>query len=103
MRRILLKLSGEALAGEKKTGFDEETVKKVALQVKELVEDGVQVGIVIGGGNFWRGRSSENIDRTKADQIGMLATIMNCIYVSEIFRSVGMMTNILTPFECGSF
>ena len=101
--RILLKLSGEALAGEKKTGFDEETVRKVALQVKKLVDDGVQVGIVIGGGNFWRGRSSENIDRVKADQIGMLATIMNCIYVSEIFRSVGMMTNILTPFECGSF
>lgn len=103
MRRILLKLSGEALAGEKKTGFDEETVRKVALQVKTLTDDGVQVGIVIGGGNFWRGRSSENIDRTKADQIGMLATVMNCIYVSEIFRSVGMMTNILTPFECGSF
>lgn len=103
MRRILLKLSGEALAGEKKTGFDEETVRGVAVQVKELVDEGVQVGIVIGGGNFWRGRSSENIDRTKADQIGMLATVMNCIYVSEIFRSVGMMTSILTPFECGSF
>ncbi|MCH5259051.1 MAG: UMP kinase [Lachnospiraceae bacterium] len=103
MRRILLKLSGEALAGDKKTGFDEETVRGVAAQVKELVDDGIQVGIVIGGGNFWRGRSSEHIDRTKADQIGMLATIMNCIYVSEIFRSMGMMTNILTPFECGSF
>lgn len=103
MQRILLKLSGEALAGEKKTGFDEETVRGVALQVKQLVDDRIQVGIVIGGGNFWRGRSSENIDRTKADQIGMLATIMNCIYVSEIFRSTGMMTNILTPFECGSF
>ena len=103
MKRILLKLSGEALAGEKKTGFDEETVRDVAMQVKQLVDDGIQVGIVIGGGNFWRGRSSENIDRTKADQIGMLATIMNCIYVSEIFRSVGMMTSILTPFECGSF
>lgn len=103
MNRIMLKLSGEALAGEKKTGFDEETVRGVALQVRQLVNDGIQVGIVIGGGNFWRGRSSENIDRTKADQIGMLATVMNCIYVSEIFRSVGMMTNILTPFECGTF
>ena len=103
MKRVLLKLSGEALAGEKKTGFDEETVRGVALQVKEIVDAGTQVGIVIGGGNFWRGRSSENIDRTKADQIGMLATVMNCIYVSEIFRSVGMKTNILTPFECGSF
>lgn len=103
MRRILLKLSGEALAGEKHTGFDEETVRGVALQVKQLVDDGYEVGIVTGGGNFWRGRSSENIDRTKADQIGMLATVMNCIYVSEIFRSVGMMTSVLTPFECGSF
>ena len=101
--RVLLKLSGEALAGEKKTGFDEDTVRKVALQVKSLVDQGIQVGIVTGGGNFWRGRTSENIDRTKADQIGMLATIMNCIYVSEIFRSVGLMTNVLTPFECGSF
>lgn len=103
MKRIMLKLSGEALAGDKKTGFDEPTVRMVALQVKKLVDMGTQVGIVIGGGNFWRGRTSENIDRTKADQIGMLATVMNCIYVSEIMRSVGLMTNILTPFECGSF
>ena len=103
MHRILLKLSGEALAGDKKTGFDEETVRAVALQVKQLVDDGIQLGVVTGGGTFWRGRTSENIDRTKADQIGMLATVMNCIYVSEIFRSVGMKTEILTPFECGSF
>ncbi len=101
--RILLKLSGEALAGPNKMGFDEETVRKVALQVKQLIDDGYEIGVVTGGGNFWRGRQSENIDRTKADQIGMLATVMNCIYVSEIFRSVGMMTNVLTPFECGSF
>ena len=103
MKRVLLKLSGEALAGEKKTGFDEATVTVVANQVKQLVDDGIEVGIVIGGGNFWRGRTSETIDRTKADQIGMLATVMNCIYVSEIFRSVGMKTSVLTPFECGSF
>lgn len=103
MKRVMLKLSGEALAGDKKTGFDEDTVREVALQVKQLTEMGTQVGIVIGGGNFWRGRTSENIDRTKADQIGMLATVMNCIYVSEIMRSVGLMTDILTPFECGSF
>ena len=102
MKRVLLKLSGEALAGDKKTGFDESTVAKVALQVKELLNKGVEVGIVIGGGNFWRGRTSENIDRVKADQIGMLATVMNCIYVSEIFRSAGMMTQVLTPFECGA-
>lgn len=103
MKRILLKLSGEALAGDKKTGFDEPTVTVVANQVKQLVDQGVEVGIVIGGGNFWRGRTSETIDRMKADQIGMLATVMNCIYVSEIFRSVGLKTNVLTPFECGSF
>ena len=103
MKRVLLKLSGEALAGDKKTGFDEPTVTAVARQVKELVDDGLEVGIVIGGGNFWRGRSSEKIDRTKADQIGMLATVMNCIYVSEIFRSVGMKTKVLTPFACGAF
>lgn len=103
MHRIMLKLSGEALAGAKKTGFDEETVRGVALQVRQLVQEGVQVGIVTGGGNFWRGRTSGSIDRTKADQIGMLATVMNCIYVSEIFRSVGMKTAVLTPFACGSF
>lgn len=102
MKRILLKLSGEALAGEKHRGFDEPTVTEVAKQVKVLVDQGIEVGIVIGGGNFWRGRTSETIDRTKADQIGMLATVMNCIYVSEIFRSVGMKTAVLTPFECGS-
>ena len=102
MKRVLLKLSGEALAGDKKTGFDEPTVMKVAGQVKELIDRKIQVGVVIGGGNFWRGRTSETIDRAKADQIGMLATVMNCIYVSEIFRAVGMMTQILTPFSCGS-
>ena len=103
MQRIVLKLSGEALAGEKKTGFDEATVTAVAKQVKEIVDSGIQVGIVIGGGNFWRGRTSETIDRTKADQIGMLATVMNCIYVSEIFRFVGMETEVFTPFACSSF
>ena len=101
MKRLLLKLSGEALAGEKKTGFDEAVVTGVAKQVKRLVDEGFQIGIVIGGGNFWRGRSSENIDRVKADHIGMLATVMNCIYVSEIFRSQGMMTSVLTPFMVG--
>ena len=101
-RRVLLKLSGEALAGSAKTGFDEETCLGVARQVAKLVEEGIEVGIVIGGGNFWRGRTSNTIDRTKADQIGMLATVMNCNYVSEIFRYVGMKTQVLTPFECGN-
>ena len=103
MKRVLLKLSGEALAGDKKTGFDEPTVTAVAHQVKELVDDGLEVGIVIGGGNFWRGRTSETIDRNKADQIGMLATVMNCIYVSDICRYLGLKTEIFTPFVCGAF
>ncbi len=100
-RRIFLKLSGEALAGPKKTGFDEPTVQEVARQIKISADSGVQIGIVIGGGNFWRGRESDSIDRTKADSIGMLATVMNCIYVSEICRSNGLKTAILTPFTCG--
>ena len=103
MKRVLLKLSGEALAGDKKTGFDEATCLEVAGQVKKLVDQGIQIAIVTGGGNFWRGRTSETIDRVKADQIGMLATVMNCIYVSEIFRYAGMDTEVFTPFTCGAF
>ncbi len=101
-KRILLKLSGEALAGDKKTGFDEATVLEVARQVKLALEADKQIAIVIGGGNFWRGRTSENMDRVKADQIGILATVMNCIYVAEMFRVAGMKTMIMTPFECGN-
>ena len=103
MNRVFLKLSGEALAGDKKTGFDEATCLEVAGQVKKLVDQGIQIAIVTGGGNFWRGRTSETIDRVKADQIGMLATVMNCIYVSEIFRYAGMDTEVFTPFTCGAF
>lgn len=103
MKRILLKLSGEALAGDKKTGFDEDTVLGVARQIQEIGKEGIQTGIVIGGGNFWRGRTSETINRNQADQIGMLATVMNCIYVSEICRHLGLGTEIFTPFQCGTF
>ena len=102
-KRVLLKISGEALAGEDHFGINEEMLKKVALQVKEISEMGVQVAVVVGGGNFWRGRTSKSMDRATADYMGMLATVMNCIYVSEIFRSTGMQTNILTPFVCGAF
>ena len=102
LKRVILKLSGEALSGSKGQGYDDELIEDIARQVKAIIEKGIDVGVVIGGGNYWRGRSNNNIDRTKADQIGMLATIMNCIYVSEIFRSCGIMTSILTPFECGS-
>ena len=103
MKRVLLKLSGEALAGDKKTGFDEATCRDEARQVRVVTEEGLQVAIVIGGGNFWRGRTSESMERTKADQIGMLATVMNCIYVADAFRAAGMETEVYTPFVCGSF
>lgn len=103
MKRVLLKLSGEALAGPAKTGFDEKTVMEVARQIKAVSEEGLEIGIVIGGGNFWRGRTSETINRNKADQIGMLATVMNCIYVSDICRYLGLKTEIFTPFVCGAF
>ena len=102
MNRILLKLSGEALAGEKHTGFDETVVRDVAKQVKAICEKNIQVSIVIGGGNFWRGRTSDNMDRVKADQIGMLATVMNCIYAADAMRAEGLTTHIMTPFACGS-
>ena len=103
MKRILLKLSGEALAGTQKTGFDESVVEQVGKQVKTLIDQGIQVGVVIGGGNFWRGRSSESMNRSKADQIGMLATVMNCIYTGEVFRGLGLDTSVYTPFSCGGF
>ena len=103
MSRIILKLSGEALAGPKSMGFDENTVRGVAKQVRQLIDAGYEVGVVTGGGNFWRGRTGNEIDRVKADQIGMLATVMNCIYVSEIFRTEGMKTVVMTPFAVGAF
>ena len=101
MSRILLKLSGEALSTDHH--YNDEVILGIAEQVKSLLDKKCEIGIVIGGGNYWRGRTSENIDRTKADQIGMLATIMNCIYVSEMFRSQGIETRVFTPFLCSSF
>ncbi len=102
LKRVLLKLSGEALAGDKKTGFSEDTVKGVAKQVKKISDMGIELGVVIGGGNFWRGRTSNDMDRVKADQIGMLATVMNCIYTADIFRMYGLKCHVMTPFLCGS-
>lgn len=99
--RILLKLSGEALAGEAHHGFSQAEVDRVAAEVKKVVDKGVQVGIVIGGGNFWRGRSSEDMDRVKADQIGMLATVMNCIYAADSFRRAGLRCRITSPYAIG--
>ncbi len=100
-KRILLKLSGEALAGDAHHGFSDEEVTRVAREVKKVVDKGIQVGIVIGGGNFWRGRSSNDMDRVKADQIGMLATVMNCIYAADAFRRVGMKCKLTSPYAIG--
>ena len=102
-KRILLKLSGEALAGENGFGLDLSKAKDAGRQVIAAKETGAQIGIVIGGGNFWRGRSSEGIDRVKADQIGMLGTVMNCLYVSEVFRGMGMETSVYTPYAIGLY
>lgn len=111
-KRILLKLSGEALAGSNQLGInnqlglDKDTVLGVAKQVKELSDKGNQIAIVIGGGNFWRGRNTGNrddLDRVKSDQIGMLATVMNCIYAATIFQNKAELnTRIMSPFVCGS-
>lgn len=101
MKRVMLKLSGEALSLEDRS-YDETKIRSIAQQIKKAKEESIDIGIVIGGGNYWRGRTSERIDRTKADQIGMLATVMNCVYVSEIFRSEGLDTVIFTPFICGT-
>lgn len=102
MKRILVKLSGEALAGDKQFGFDHAIVTGVAKQLKMLVDSGKEVAVVIGGGNFWRGRTSNDMDRTKADQIGMLATVMNAIYVADVCRSLKIDVSVMTPFTVGS-
>lgn len=101
-KNILVKLSGEALAGERGTGFDNEIISGVIKQLVKLVNDGFYVSVVIGGGNFWRGRTSGNMDRTKADQVGMLATVMNALYVSDFTRTHGISSVIMTPFSVGT-
>lgn len=102
LKRIMLKLSGEALA-KPEGGFDEDEIKKIAAQIKAVHDAGTDIGIVIGGGNFWRGRTGVEIDRPKSDSIGMLATVMNCIYMSEHLRYIGLKTSVMTPFICGTF
>ena len=98
-KRILLKLSGEALAGEKHFGIDNPTVKKVAAQIKEVHDAGVEVAIVVGGGNFWRGRTSENMDRATADYIGMLATVMNSMALQDALEEIGVDTRVQSAIE----
>ncbi len=97
--RILLKLSGEVLAGDKKQGIDFDTVAGVCEVIKKCTEIGVQIGIVVGGGNFWRGRSSGSMDRTRADHIGMLATTMNALAVADTLESMDVPVRVQTAIE----
>ena len=105
LKRVLLKLSGEALAGDKKTGFDEATVKEVARQVKTAVDDGIEVGIVIGGGNFWRGLKDggDRMERTRADHMGMLATTLNCLALADVLEQKGVEVRVQTAIEMRAF
>lgn len=101
--RIILKVSGEALAGPKKTGLDDETIGKICDQIKIASEMGVQIAIVCGGGNFWRGRSGENMDRTRADHMGMLATTINALALQDALEHRGVVTRVQTAIEMKQF
>ena len=98
-KRILLKLSGEALAGDKKVGIDDAIVAEITGKIKEVANLGVEVGVVVGGGNFWRGRSSEKMDRVTADHMGMLATMMNALALSDALEQHGAVTRVLSAIE----
>lgn len=97
--RILLKLSGEVLSGEKGHGFDFDVIGNVCEIIKKCVNEGVEIGVVVGGGNFWRGRSSGSMDRTKADHIGMLATVMNSLALADSLEAIGVPTRVMTAIE----
>jgi len=98
-KRIMLKLSGEALSGEKGFGIDFDVTNRIALEIKELVEMGIQVGAVVGGGNIWRGRSGEGMDRTTADYMGMMATCINALALQDSLENNGVMTRVQTAIE----
>ena len=98
-KRILLKISGEALAGEKKVGIDDMTVTRICEQIKKVADLGVEVAVVVGGGNFWRGRSSENMDRVTADHMGMLATLMNALAISDALEQAGAITRVMSAVD----
>ena len=98
-KRVLLKLSGEVLAGEKGTGIDFSKVEEVCGAIKECVDLGVQIAIVVGGGNFWRGRSSGQMDRTRADHMGMLATTINSLALCDTLEQLGVTTRVQTAIE----
>ncbi len=98
-KRILLKLSGEALAGDNKVGINDDVVSEITAKIKEVSDLGVEVGVVVGGGNFWRGRSSEKMDRVTADHMGMLATMMNALALSDALEQHGAVTRVLSAIE----
>ena len=101
-KRVILKISGEALAGESKFGLNEQMLSLVAKQIKEIHSLGVQVAIVVGGGNFWRGRTSESMDRATADYMGMLATVINAMALQDSFEAIGIPTRVQTAIEMSS-
>ena len=98
-KRVMLKVSWEALAGESGFGFDFDTVGRIAREVKSLVDMGVEVGLVVGGGNIWRGRSGEGMDRTTADHMGMLATCINALALQDALEGIGVLTRVQTAIE----
>ena len=98
-KRVLLKISGEALAGSQRFGINEEMTRKVAGEVKQIHDLGVEVAIVVGGGNFWRGRTSKDMDRAKADYMGMLATVMNALALQDAFLALGVPARVQTAIE----
>ncbi|WP_139904555.1 UMP kinase [Clostridium thermarum] len=98
-KRIMLKLSGEALAGPQGYGIDFDVTTRIAKEIKELVDMGIEVGAVVGGGNIWRGRSGEGMDRTTADYMGMLATCINAMALQDSLENLGVMTRVQTAIE----
>ena len=101
--KVVLKLSGEALGGDTGKSFDNNTIFSIIDQIKKIIEMGTKTTLVVGGGNFWRGRSANpDMDRVKADQIGMLATVMNAIYVADCFRQKGVEAVVMTPIKIGT-
>lgn len=98
-KRVMLKISGEALSGANGFGFDFEVVGRIAREVKTLVDMGVEVGLVVGGGNIWRGRTGEGMDRTTADHMGMLATCINALALQDALEGIGVMTRVQTAIE----
>ncbi len=98
-KRVMLKISGEALSGANGFGFDFDTVSRIAKEVKEIVDMGIEVGLVVGGGNIWRGRSGEGMDRTTADHMGMLATCINALALQDALEGIGVKTRVQTAIE----